>query len=283
MSAPVVTKNPSAVLNEVQSIYRAIFPDGDPTFVPRGFAWVLQCFNGQYKDYRPLDAAYHDVEHTMQGTLCMMRLLHGYHRAAAEPRLTEPMFQLGLLAILFHDTGYLRKADDLKGTGAKYTITHVERSLQFAAEFLGEKGLGRTEIRAVQHMIHCTGIDSALASIKFQSDLEKILGHALGTADLLGQMAARDYVEKLPVLFSEFAEAAHYSHDHTHFVAMYVSAEDLMRKTPAFWDNYVKPKLDRDFSGLHRYLNEPFPGGPNPYFQQIDAGMARLRKRLAAA
>ena len=36
----------------------------------------------------------------------------------------------------------------------------------------------------------------------------RIVGFALGTADLLGQMAAPDYVDKLPVLYDEFVEAA---------------------------------------------------------------------------
>ena len=57
-------------------------------------------------------------------------------------------------------------------------------------------------------MIFCTGINAALDKIPFQSEAEKIVGFALGTADLLGQMAADDYVEKLPVLYAEFAEAA---------------------------------------------------------------------------
>jgi hypothetical protein len=39
--------------------------------------------------------------------------------------------------------------------------------------------------------------------------------------------------------------------------------------------------LERDFGGLHRFLNDPYPDGPNPYVERIEAHMARLRQRLA--
>jgi hypothetical protein len=48
-------------------------------------------------------------------------LLEGYYRARTQPPLTARMFELGVIAILLHDTGYLKKQDDYEGTGAKYT------------------------------------------------------------------------------------------------------------------------------------------------------------------
>ena len=118
--------------------------------------------------------------------------------------------------------------------------------------------------------------------IPFESEMEKILGFALGTTDLLGQMAVEDYVDKLPLLYAEFAEAARYLHDKTHIVARYSSADDLLRKTPDFWDTFVRSKLDRDFGGLWRFLNDPYPDGPNPYVQCVEANMEQLRGRLHA-
>jgi hypothetical protein len=229
-----------------------------------------------------VDAKYHDLEHTMQGTLCMARILLGRFEAGAHPPVGLRMFQLGLLAILFHDTGYLKERQDTTGTGAKFTIIHVERSAEFAARFLAEKGFNAEEIKSVQNMIHCTGVDAALSVIPFASEMEKLVGHALGTADLLGQMAAQDYVEKLPVLFSEFAEAAQYLKERTHFICMFASAQDLMHKTPVFWEKYVLPKLTKDFSGLYRFLAKPYPHGANDYLNRIEANMARLREQLTA-
>jgi hypothetical protein len=281
MYAPVSTKDPAAVEADVQSAYLAMFPDGDRFFVPRIFGWAIECFTGNYRDYQAVDAHYHDFEHTLQGTLCMARLLHRRHLAGAEPPLTQRMVQLGLVAILLHDTGYLKKREDTEGTGAKYTVTHVERSAEFAAQLLAEKRFSASEIKAVQNMIRCTGVDARLGEIPFQSETEKIIGFALGTADLLGQMAAEDYVDKLPILFSEFAEAAKFSHDQTHFIGMFASAADLMEKTPIFWEKYVQTKLNREFGGLYRFLNDPYPSGPNAYLEKIESNMERLRRRMA--
>jgi hypothetical protein len=276
----VVTKDPTAVQVEVQSAYLGMFPKGDATFVPRVFGWAITCFAGGYDNYQPIDAKYHDFEHTLQGTLCFARLLHGRHKANAQPPLTQRMFQLGLVAILMHDTGYLKKRDDTHGTGAKYTVTHVERSAEFAGALLKREGYSPEDIKSVQNMIHCTGVDATLSVIPFQNEFEKIVGHALGTADLLGQMAAEDYVEKLPVLYSEFAEATQFSKDKPHLVAMFSSAADLMQKTPAFWEKYVQVKLKRDFNGLYRFLNDPYPSGPNHYWERIEANIAKLRRQL---
>jgi len=259
-----------------------MFPAGDRAFVPRIFGWATECFTGRYRDYQAVDAHYHDFEHTLQVTLCMARILHGRHFAGAQPVLPRRMVELGLTAILLHDTGYLKKHGDTDGTGAKYTVTHVSRSAEFAADLLEKKGFTGKEIAAVQHMICCTGVDAMLKVIPFQSEAERITGLILGAADLVGQMAADDYIEKLPVLYAEFAEAAHHAPPKSDFVNMFSSARDLLVKTPNFWEKYVKPKLDRDLGGSQRYLCQPWPAGPNFYMDKIEANMQRLRKVLAS-
>lgn len=283
MYSPVDTKDPTAVEVEVQRGYLATFPVGNRLFVPRVFGWVIECFTGSYRDYMAVDALYHDFEHTLQGTLCMARLMQGWHRANGQPVPTQRSFELGLLAILLHDTGYLKKRGDTEGTGAKYTITHVRRSAEFASQLMSEKGFAAEDIHSVQHMIGCTGVNANLRAIPFQGELEKLTGFALATGDLLGQMAADDYVDKLPELYAEFAEATTFSHDHQHFVASFKSADDLIQRTPVFWEKFVLAKLDRDFLSLYRYLNDPFPDGPNFYLDRINANINRLRQSPAPA
>ena len=136
MFGPVDTRIPQEVEDQVKAIHRAIHPDGDPTFVALAFDWASQCFKGRYADYQASDARYHDFEHTLQGTLCLARLLHGWHEAGGDSQVSRRLFELSLLAILFHDTGYLKKRSDAGGTGAKYTYTHVARSVDFARSFL---------------------------------------------------------------------------------------------------------------------------------------------------
>ncbi len=282
MQETINTREPSSVEAEVQRAYSEMFPQGNPEFIPMIFRWVVAWFSGQYRDYQPIDAHYHDLEHTLQGITCMARLLCRRHSLALQPRLTQRMFELGLLAMMMHDTGYLKRRGDADGTGAKYTLIHVDRSIEFAGELMLGHDLPVEEILAVQNMIRCTGVNVKLDSIQFQDDMERTAGFALGTSDLLGQMAASDYVDKLPVLYLEFAEAARYSVDGKMKAGgFFSSADDLMQKTPLFWENYVRQKINRDFLGLYRALNNPYPDGPNHYLERIEANMARLRRELA--
>lgn len=283
MSPAVDTKDAATVQHEVSRIFTQLFPSADGRFIAHAFAGFENAFAGRTPGYEAIDARYHDLEHTLQGTLCLVRLLQARQLAQAEPLLTDRMFELALLAILLHDTGYLKRSGDAEGTGAKYTLTHVRRSADFAREFLTGRGYSNGDVAAVQNMIRCTGVNADLASIPFADDLERTLGFALGTADLLGQMAADDYVEKLPVLYEEFAEAVRYNVGQGSKSIAFKSAEDLMRNTPLFWEHYVWPKINEDFAELYRYLNDPYPDGPNVYLERVRENITRLQRRFAPA
>lgn len=276
----VNTKSLAAVRAEVEAIYARLFPGATAQFIDQAFRWVEEAFAGLYADYQPIDAKYHDLEHTLQGTLCFARLLEGYKEAGVSPKLTQRHFELGLLAILLHDTGYLKKQGDTDGTGAKYTLTHVLRSSDFAGLLLKEKGFSPQDIRSVQNMIRCTGLNADLSVIPFNDELEKKIGFALGTADLLGQMAAGDYVEKLSILYQEFEESNRYNRK-TEGPGVFTSADDLRLKTPAFWERYVLPKINNDFLGVYRFLNKPYPNGANPYLARIQQNIGRLQHELS--
>jgi hypothetical protein len=276
MHSLVDTNDPAAVQADVQRAFKLIFPGADTEFIPRAFDWVIGCFNGKHKDYEAIDAPYHDLEHTLQGTACLMQLLLGLGRAGTEPRLTARTFELGLLAVLLHDSGYLKMRGDTEGTGAKYTFSHVVRSTQIAGRLLIEKGYREQDVQAVQNMIRCTGLKADLASIPFQHPSERITGLALASADLIGQMAADDYPEKLPLLFAEFQEASRYPHDPSRSMPPFENASDLVHRTPAFWRDVVKPQLDGELEGLYRFLNDPYPSGPNEYLDRIQANLRRM-------
>ncbi len=274
------SSDPRAVAHEVQRTYLAMFPGADLLFVPRVFGWANDCFAGQYQGYQAVDALYHDFRHTLEVTLCMIRLLHRRHLLRVSPEVDQHYFELGLLAILFHDTGYLKKHGDTEGTGAKYTLIHVDLSGQFAERLMAEKGFPPEAAQAVKRMIHCTGVSININSIPFANPAERIVGFALGTADFLGQMAADDYVEKLPELYQEFEESARFFAGKIAPAAQYKSVQDLLSKTPSFWEHYVLPKLQNDFQGLYRFLSNPYPDGPNDYVQRVEANIARLKNQV---
>lgn len=275
----VDTKSVAVVRGEVAAIYARLFSGGQPGFIPEIFRWTDDAFAGRYANFQGIDAKYHDLEHTLQGTLCLARLLEGYAQNQAQPDLTRRAFELSLIAILLHDTGYLKRREDREGTGAKYTLTHVNRSADFAAQLLRDKGLPAHEIQAVQNMIRCTGLNADLRSIPFQHELERRTGFALGTADLLGQMAAPDYIDKLGILFQEFDEANQFT-GRTSGPGVFGTVEELRRKTPDFWERYVLPKVNNDFQAMFRFLSRPYPNGVNPYLDRIHNNIQRLRDEL---
>ena len=62
-----------------------------------------------------------------------------------------------------------------------------------------------------------------------------------------------------------------------------LGAEELVRKTPEFWTQFVLPKIINEFWGVHRFLNRPYPDGPNEYMQRVEANIDKVRRQVATA
>jgi hypothetical protein len=220
---------------------------------------------------------YHDFEHTMQATVCLVDLLQGRAHTFDRPVLTIRDWELSMMAVLLHDTGYLKKTDDREGTGAKYTFVHERRSCDFAREYLPRMGATATEIEDICAAIICTGPRSRISQVSFHRDETRQMAFLLVTADYLAQMSAPDYPDKLPLLFREFEESFDFEQVPPE-KRPYHSLKELLEKTPAFWTNYVRPMLDFEAGGVYRYLTTA--GQPNPYLQAVEANLAELRRRL---
>ena len=281
MFPPVETKDAPAVASFVLSRFVRMFPGASPVWLTTLFADVEDLFTGRHPDYAAVDLRYHDLEHTLQAAVCISLLLEGRHATPAEPRLTARHFELALSAALLHDTGYLRLRSDQSGTGAKYTYCHVLRSCAFAASYLPMLGADDLDIEIVLNAINCTGPSREGSSAAIRDPIGRIIGAALGTADFLGQMAARDYPDELEILFREFHEADEYLHVPASRRTFH-SAADLIGRTPAFWQEVVKPKLDHDFHGLYRFLARPYPNGTNAYLDAVERNIARISQRTAS-
>jgi len=235
---------------------------------------VEALFAGRVWNYQSIDLRYHDLAHTAQASRCYLAHVEGYlrvERLALVPRELE----LGLAAILFHDTGFLKARGDDQGTGAKYTHCHVLRSSALAASILPELGLEREEIEDVVGMIRCTGLNGRPGKSTFSSELARIGASMVATADFLGQMAAPDYVDRLPFLFAEFEEADDYNHV-PKSKRMFTSVAQLVSGTPGFWQNFVRPRLETEFAGVYRYLALPAPSRRNPYIDAVERNIARV-------
>ena len=278
MLPPVDTKNPSAVADAARQAFDRLFPGERPTLLDAAFHGVELLFAGKHPDYQAIDLRYHDFEHTLQATVCLTYLLEGAQRSGEVHPLSPRQYELAITSALLHDAGYLKSRADSGGTGAKYTLTHVLRSCAFAASYLPTLGATEPEIASVLSAINCTGPNNEISRLQFDHPVDCFIGCALATADLLGQMAAPDYPEKLEVLFGEF-------HESDNFVAMprdrrrFKSPQDLLLKTPYFWTKVVRPRLEGDFKKVYRFLAAPYPDGPNAYLESIERNIATVRDR----
>ena len=281
MLPPVDTKNPAAVAALARKIFRQQFPGEILTLLDRAFREVELLFAGQQPDYQANDLHYHDLEHTLQATVCLIFLLDGAQQSGEIEKLSARQFELAIVAALLHDTGYLKVRSDTSGTGAKYTLTHVLRSCAFAASYLPSLGVNEKEIRTVLSIINCTGPNNEIGRLQEASPSECFVCCALATSDLLGQMAASDYPDKLEVLYGEFLES-------DNFVAVpphrrqFTSPQNLVLKTPHFWTNVIRPRLATDFQSVYRFLARPYPDGPNEYLDAVEENIEIIRERTCA-
>ena len=105
-----------------------------------------------------------------------------------------------------------------------------------------------------------------------------MIGHLLGTGDLIAQMADRCYLEKCrDRLYLEFVLAgiAVEANDDGTRVVRYQSGIDLLLQTPGFYREVVKKRLDHDFNKAYRYVEALF-SGHNPYLAFIERNIAYL-------
>lgn len=278
---PVDTRDPEAVWRFVSASFRRMYPRRSTVRLRRVFRLVMDLFAGRHPDYAPLDLRYHDREHTLQATVCLVSLLQGRRFARVEPAIDARRCELAIAAVLLHDAGFLRVRSDRSGTGAKYTFCHVLRSCTLAASFLPDLGFDGHDVDTVMNVINCTGPTAEVPRIPFQGQADRIIGCAVTTADFLAQMAAADYPDELGLLYAEFRECD----DFTRVPASrreYRSEGQLRRDTPAFWNKVVRRKLESDFLAVYRFLARPYPGGPNPYVAAVERNIAEIARRNAA-
>ena len=280
----VQVSSPRAVLRAVEVLYRPTWPGLSMEPLARAFEHFERLFAGRVPGYHGVDTVYHDRQHTLDITLALARLLVGYERQQNESgRLGGARAVVGLITGLFHDVGYLRRTDERDSrNGAEFTRTHVSRGARFLEEYLPVLGFGSWAPVATE-IIHFTGYEQPFAHIEERvSDPRDItVGHMLGTADMIAQMADRCYLEKCrDRLYAEFVVggvALPFSNGNRR--VKYASGLDLLRQTPDFVAEVRTKRLDGDFRGAYRYLELLFDGR-NPYLEAIDRNVEYLRQVL---
>jgi len=239
--------NPQSILNELKYIVSLMVNDFDHAMLEQIYADIKMLFEGDFPGYRASNTKYHDLEHTSSVVLASGRLIHG---AFAEGHsFSAKTILLGLVGAIFHDIGFIQSDADVNGSGAKYTIGHEERSIQFMKEYLSQKSFSEQDLDDCTHIIMCTTLSLEIKDIPFRSNDIAMLGKIVGSADLLAQMADREYLEKLFMLFKEFEEAG---------MPGYGSELELLQKTQDFYKYVALQRLSQEFENVSAFMRSHF-------------------------
>lgn len=280
----VQVSSPLAVLEAVKALYRPTWPKLSLEPLERAFEHFERLFAGEVPGFHGVDTVYHDRQHTLDITLALARLIVGYERQQPQgARLGGARAIVGLVTGLFHDVGYLRRTDERESrNGAEFTRVHVSRGARFLGEYLPVLGLA-SWVPVATEIIHFTGYEVPFEHIeaKVADPRDIMVGHLLGTADMIAQMADRCYLEKCrDRLYAEFVlggVALPFSGGYRQ--VKYASGLDLLRQTPDFIEETRRNRLDRDFGVAYRHLEILF-NGRNPYIEAIDRNVEFLRQVL---
>ena len=263
-----INNDPDLVWKKAAAIIKRISPSYELSHARAIFSDVVHLFHGKSPGYCPLKTPYHDLPHTLDVFLCAMRLMHGMHLSGT--LMSDDEITLVIIATLMHDVGYAQRQGEEAGTGAQYTQEHIQRGLEFMQSYLGERNFPHDFVSHLEPIIYCSDPLLSLSRINFPNERVRLLGQLVGTADLVGQLADRVYLEKLLFLYQEFQEAG---------IGNYKSLHDLMRQTKKFYA-IVQNKLDGDFAALYTRLSFHFKDtlgvANNYYMESIEKNMAYL-------
>ncbi len=281
----VQVSNPVAVRNAVHELFRETFPGTSFDKLWLAFYDFERLFTGRYPGYLGCDTTYHDVQHTLDMTLTLARLIVGYERSV-EPgeRLGARRALMAIVTALYHDSGYIRheERDQDFSNGAEFTMFHVSRSADYLRRYMPELGMAR-DVGVASMIVHFTGYELDLDKIELEDPRDIICGHLLGTADLVAQMADRCYLEKCrDRLYNEFVVGgvAVENAKPGEYKVRYRSGQDLLQKTPAFYQQVTRDRLDKKFNHAYRYA-EVLYDDRNPYIEAIRNNVEHLMKIIA--
>jgi hypothetical protein len=266
------------VRNAIRELFLDLWPSAYLDELWIAFHDFERLFKGRMPGYAGCDTVYHDIQHTLDMTLAMSRLVAGYERTVStDDQLGADRAVLGIICALFHDAGYIRyTADNKYSNGAEVTKFHISRSAAWLRRYLPSIGMAAVTHTATE-IVHFTGYEKPLNEIELDDPKDSMLGHLLGTADLIAQMADRCYLEKCrDRLYLEFVLggiAIEGNSDNRR--VRYQSGTDLLLQTPAFYKDVVKKRLDVDFNKAYRYVEAVF-SGRNPYLEFIERNIAYL-------
>ena len=281
----VQVSSPPAVRNAVYEIFSQTYPGASFDKLWLAFYDFQRLFTGRYPGYVGCDTTYHDMQHSLDMTLALARLVAGYERSVEDgERLGPHRALLAVIVSLFHDAGYIRHEERDRDftNGAEFTMQHVSRSADFLRRYLPQLGMTK-DAGVASIIVHFTGYELDLDSIELEDPRDIICGHLIGTADLISQMADRCYLEKCrDRLYKEFVVGglAVENARPGEYMIRYESGQHLLEKTPTFYQYVMRDRLNNQFNKVYRYVEVLFDGH-NPYIEAISNNIKHLVKVIS--
>ena len=202
----------------LQSTYQAVFGTGQPSHE----ALLATAARKTLKTIANSDALYHDLEHTILVTSVGQEILQAKRVCEGPASVISDDWLNFITALLCHDIGYCKgvcRQDDCElgrystGVGEEFIFLpfgatdaalskyHVDRSQRFVQEQFQDASL--IDVATVNRIIDRTRFpaseESCVSDIRGLADLGR-------SADLIGQLSDRNYLQKLPALFYEFEQ-----------------------------------------------------------------------------
>lgn len=267
----------------VVRLFASRYPGADFGKLTHAFGHVKALFAGHHPGYIACDTLYHDLRHTLDAALATARLIDGHDRTQPETaRLGARRATLGVIIALLHDSGYLKRTSESHiENGAVFTRVHVSRSADVLLDYLPSIGFAAEALVAAK-LVHFTGYEIEIGDLAVEDPRDHVLGCIVGTADLIAQMADRTYLEKCrDFLYPEFVWGglARETLLNGREVVNYHSANDVVLKTPEYYDKVARTRIEKKLGGVERYAEAHF-GGANLYRTEIETTMRFLRTAI---
>lgn len=234
-------------------------------------------YEGRWPTHEACQVGYHNIGHALDVTLAVARMTAGWNKVNPRQPITEEIFLAGMIAGIFHDSGYIKEKGDQQGRGGKYTFSHVERSIKMVGRYMEENNMPGAIREMVPGMIALTEFYHNPEELEpLDIPLEEVMARMVAAADLIAQMADVDYLERIKDLFDEFVEGYRFEKPEVlagRGVQVFKSARELIDGTKSFYENFVQPRL-KALGGMDKYLTAFFGDDRNPYQENITANLS---------
>lgn len=274
---------PDEVVGVICEIFQNNYPGFAVSYLQQAFRDIEDAFWGRYPGLLRCDTPYHDLRHSLSTALLMTRMIDGYQRSRGcdLPCLDADTATLAVLLALYHDIGFIRCENEANYNGATFTLGHEQRGVDFMRAYLAGGPLAGLAERA--SLIHATNFAKPLDELLRDLPPDMVvLCQMLGTADLVSQVAGRYYLERVQnFLYREFVISGmdRMTTSEGEEVVLYGSAEELLRKTPGFYEHVVRKRID-GFGAPYRCVATHF-GGDDPYERGMQRNMNFLKELIA--